>query len=141
MILCSSFTQEHLRDRLLRETPMQLIELHHSNMQIHHRPIRGEVLKTDRMDVVLYVGLGMVAVGLVNTVVGLGDKGFKTFELKIVGPSIIVCGAVLAGARIVVCVWPEIRRGRRRRRQDTLLDREERQEQLHKSEEKEKTDY
>ena len=116
---------------------MQLIELHHSNMQIHHRPIRGEVLKTDRMDVVLYVGLGMVAVGLVITVVGLGDKGFKTFELKIVGPSIIVCGAVLAGARIVVCVWPEIRR---RRRQDTLLDREEGQEQQHKSEEKDKAD-
>ena len=108
-------------------------------MQIQHRPIKRVVLKTDRMDVVLYVGLGMVAVGLVNTVVGLGDKGFKTFELKIVGPSIIVCGAVLAGARIVVCVWPEIRR-RRRRRQDTLLDREEGQEQQHKSEEKDKAD-
>ena len=107
-------------------------------MQIVHRPIRGEVLKTDRMDVVLYVGLGMFAVGLVITVVGLGDKGFQTFELKIVGPSIIVCGAVLAGGRIVVCVWPEIRR--RGRREDTLLDREEGQEQQYKSEEKEKTD-
>ena len=106
-------------------------------MQIEHRPIKRGVLKTDRMDVVLYVGLGMFTVGLVITVVGLGDKGFKTFELKIVGPGIIICGAVLAGGRIVVCVWPEIRRGRRR--QDSLLDREEGQKQLHKSEEKEKT--
>ena len=34
---------------------------------------------------VLYVGLGMVAIGLVITFVGLGDKGFQTVELKLIG--------------------------------------------------------
>ena len=36
-------------------------------------------------NVVLYVGLGMVAIGLVITFVGLGDKGFQTVELKLIG--------------------------------------------------------
>ena len=31
-------------------------------------------------NVVLYVGLGMVAIGLVITFVGLGDKGFRLVE-------------------------------------------------------------
>ena len=70
------------------------------------------VLKADRMDVVLYVGLGMVAVGLVITVVGLGDKGFQTLELRIVGPSIVLCGAMLAGLRILLCVGAQLGRGR-----------------------------
>ena len=39
--------------------------------------------------IILYIGLGMVAVGLVITFVGLGDKGFKTLELQLVGPSLI----------------------------------------------------
>ena len=38
----------------------------------------------------------MVAVGLVITFVGLGDKGFKTLELQLVGPSLIGCGFVFA---------------------------------------------
>ena len=46
-------------------------------------------------NVILYCGLGMIAVGLVITVVGLGDKGFHTLELKLVGPIIVVCGGVL----------------------------------------------
>ena len=70
------------------------------------------VLKADRMDGVLYVGLGMVAVGLVIMVVGLGDKGFQTLELRIVGPSIVLCGAMLAGLRILLCVGAQL--GRRR---------------------------
>ena len=46
-------------------------------------------------NVILYLGLGMVAVGLVITFVGLGDKGFKTLELKLIGPSLVGCGMFL----------------------------------------------
>ena len=61
------------------------------------------------MDVVLYVGLGIVALGLVIT---LGDKGFQTLELRIVVPSIVLCGAMLAGLRILLCVGAQLGRGR-----------------------------
>ena len=74
-----------------------------------------------RGDTVTYVGLGIGALGLVVTVVGLGDKvthsdivtlrsvivsqfdiffkfylqGFQTMELQLVGPSIILCGVLV----------------------------------------------
>ena len=41
---------------------------------------------------VLYVGLGMISIGLVMTFVGLGDKGFRTLELKLIGPSLVGSG-------------------------------------------------
>lgn len=37
----------------------------------------------------LYVGLGTVAIGLVISFVGTGEKGFKTTELRLIGPSLI----------------------------------------------------
>lgn len=37
----------------------------------------------------LYVGLGTVALGLVIAFVGTGEKGFKTLELRWIGPSLI----------------------------------------------------
>lgn len=37
----------------------------------------------------LYVGLGTVAIGLVIAFVGTGEKGFKTNELRLIGPSLI----------------------------------------------------
>lgn len=37
----------------------------------------------------LYVGLGTVALGLVIFFVGTGEKGFKTVELRLIGPSLI----------------------------------------------------
>jgi len=37
----------------------------------------------------LYVGLGTVALGLVIAFVGTGEKGFKTTELRLIGPSLI----------------------------------------------------
>ena len=49
-----------------------------------------------RGDTWLYVGLGIGAVGLVVTVVGLGDKGFQTLELKILGPSVILLGVFVS---------------------------------------------
>ena len=57
-------------------------------------------------NVVLYVGLGMICIGLVITFVGLGDKGFKTLELKLVGPSLVGCGIFFALLRILFCTVP-----------------------------------
>lgn len=37
----------------------------------------------------LYVGLGTIALGLVIAFVGTGEKGFKTVELRLIGPSLI----------------------------------------------------
>jgi hypothetical protein len=37
----------------------------------------------------LYVGLGTIAIGLVIAFVGTGEKGFKTIELRLIGPSLI----------------------------------------------------
>ena len=39
--------------------------------------------------VVLYLGLSLSSVGLVIFLVGVGDKGFKSLELQLIGPSLI----------------------------------------------------
>jgi len=57
-------------------------------------------------NVILYIGLGMVAMGLVITFVGLGDKGFRTLELKLIGPSLVGCGMFFALLRILFCTLP-----------------------------------
>ena len=54
----------------------------------------------------MYIGLGMVAVGLLITFVGLGDKGFKTLELQLVGPSLIGCGFIFAIWQILFGTFP-----------------------------------
>ena len=75
--------------------------------------------------------MGMMAIGMVITVVGLGDKGFYSLELQLMGPIIIVCGGVLACVRILLCVVPNCGcggrwRGRWRGRDDVekLLKKE-----------------
>ena len=55
---------------------------------------------------ILYVGLGMISIGLVMTFVGLGDKGFRTLELKLIGPSLVGCGVFFALLRILFCTFP-----------------------------------
>ncbi|XP_063235231.1 uncharacterized protein LOC134538127 [Bacillus rossius redtenbacheri] len=66
----------------------------------------------------LYVGLGTVAIGLVIFFVGTGEKGFKTLELRLIGPSLIAGGALCCLVRVFLCVCPSrcLRRRRRRRR-------------------------
>ena len=54
----------------------------------------------------LYVGLGMAAIGLVISFVDLGDKGFKTIELRLVGPSLLGCGLSLALLQVLYCTLP-----------------------------------
>ncbi len=36
-------------------------------------------------NILLYIGLGMLSIGLIITFVGLGDKGFRTLELQLIG--------------------------------------------------------
>ena len=45
----------------------------------------------------------MVAVGLVITFLGLGEKGFRTTELKLVGPCLVGGGVMLTLLRILLC--------------------------------------
>lgn len=66
----------------------------------------GVYTASSSANVVLYVGLGMIAIGLVITFVGIGDKGFRTLELKMVGPSLVVFGAFFAFLRILLCTIP-----------------------------------
>ena len=39
--------------------------------------------------VVLYLGLIISSVGLIIFLVGVGEKGFKSLELQLIGPSLI----------------------------------------------------
>ncbi|XP_018795139.1 PREDICTED: uncharacterized protein LOC108972789 [Bactrocera latifrons] len=54
----------------------------------------------------LYVGLGTIALGLVIAFVGTGEKGFKTVELRLIGPSLIGLGFVCCMLRILFCICP-----------------------------------
>ena len=61
------------------------------------RPVNGEKFEgSGSANVILYVGLGMVCIGLIITFVGIGDKGFQTLELKLIGPSLVGCGVFFA---------------------------------------------
>ena len=60
-----------------------------------------ESIKSDNN--ILFIGMGLFAIGLITTFVGLGEKGFKTSELKLVGPCLAGCGIVLAGLRVLMC--------------------------------------
>ena len=68
-------------------------------------------------DVVLYLGLGLLGVGLVVTMVGLGEKGFRTLEMRMVGPGLVGCGVTLIILRVLWCLLPrpnkEVIEGRR----------------------------
>ncbi|XP_058818098.1 uncharacterized protein LOC131681359 isoform X2 [Topomyia yanbarensis] len=54
----------------------------------------------------LYVGLGTIAIGLVIAFVGTGEKGFKTVELRLIGPSLIGLGLICCILRILFCICP-----------------------------------
>ena len=56
----------------------------------------------------------MGAVGLVITFVGIGEKGFKSLQLKLVGPGLVGFGLVLTIIRILFCTVPSFIRNRER---------------------------
>ena len=74
----------------------------HSRTMIQEKDIESEGSEY----IILYVGLGMAAIGLVISFVGLGDKGFKTLELRLVGPSLLGCGLSLAFLQVLYCTLP-----------------------------------
>ena len=64
-------------------------------------------------DALLYSGLGIIMLGLVFTVVGLGNRGFHTLELQLVGPIIIIFGLMLVLTRVFMCTVGECWRAER----------------------------
>uniref|UniRef100_A0AAG5DIH6 Uncharacterized protein n=1 Tax=Anopheles atroparvus TaxID=41427 RepID=A0AAG5DIH6_ANOAO len=66
----------------------------------------------------LYVGLGTIAIGLVIAFVGTGEKGFKTVELRLIGPSLIGLGLICCILRILFCICPSHCISSSRRAQD-----------------------
>lgn len=54
----------------------------------------------------LYVGLGTIAIGMVILFVGTGEKGFKTLELRLIGPTLIGSGLLCCLVRVFLCVCP-----------------------------------
>lgn len=54
----------------------------------------------------LYVGLCSVALGLIISFVGTGEKGFKTVQLRFIGPGMIAIGACCCAVRIMLCFCP-----------------------------------
>ena len=63
-------------------------------------------------NMILYLGLGFFAIGLVITFVGLGEKGYKTVELKMVGPFVAGVGVALVCVRILLCSLASLNNGR-----------------------------
>jgi hypothetical protein len=59
------------------------------------------------LNIFLYLGLGLVAIGLVMVFVGVGEKGFKTVEMRLVGPGLVLSGLSLACLRIFCCLIGE----------------------------------
>lgn len=52
------------------------------------------------------MGLGTTAIGSVVFFVGSGDKGFKTLELRLIGPTLVACGLLCCLIRILLCACP-----------------------------------
>ena len=61
------------------------------------------------VNTLLYIGLGILSVGLFITFMGLGENGFKTFELQLLGPAILILGSSLVIFQILSCVFSEWR--------------------------------
>ncbi|XP_059475237.1 uncharacterized protein LOC132196528 isoform X2 [Neocloeon triangulifer] len=63
-------------------------------------------VESSAANVVLYIGLGLVCIGMVISFVGLGEKGFKTAELRLIGPSLLTAGAFFCLLRVFFCTCP-----------------------------------
>lgn len=64
----------------------------------------------------LYVGLGTAAIGSIIFFVGTGEKGFKTLELRLIGPTLVACGLLCCLVRILLCACPRSSCGERQQR-------------------------
>jgi len=59
-----------------------------------------------RSSYVLYIGLGVCSIGLIIFLVGVGEKGFKSLELQLIGPSLIGLGLLLVILQVLYCTRP-----------------------------------
>ncbi|KAK7080710.1 hypothetical protein SK128_020652 [Halocaridina rubra] len=66
----------------------------------------GRYRQTGVVNIVLYVGFGLITLGLILTFVGIGDHGFKSPELRLIGPSLIGCGILFCLLRLFFCSLP-----------------------------------
>ncbi|XP_064110017.1 uncharacterized protein LOC135217893 isoform X3 [Macrobrachium nipponense] len=66
----------------------------------------GRYRQTGVVNIVLYVGFGLVTLGLIITFVGIGEHGFKSPELQLIGPSLIGCGVLFCLLRLFFCSVP-----------------------------------
>lgn len=71
----------------------------------------------------LYVGLCSVALGLIIAFVGTGEKGFKTVQLRFIGPGMIAIGACCCAVRIMLCFCPPAFCFKRRRHKGGVGDK------------------
>ena len=63
-------------------------------------------------DIVLWTGLTILMTGTVVSFVGLGEKGFRSKELRLVGPILSAFGLALCVIRIGLCCFVSSRRSR-----------------------------
>ncbi|KAF0767095.1 Uncharacterized protein FWK35_00022061 [Aphis craccivora] len=71
----------------------------------------------------LYVGLCSVALGLIIAFVGTGEKGFKTVQLRFIGPGMIAIGVCCCAVRIMLCFCPPTFCFKRRRHKGGTSDK------------------
>lgn len=58
------------------------------------------------VDILLYLGFILLAIGVIITSVGVGEKGFKTLELQMLGPTLLGLGVMFVLLRVLFCSCP-----------------------------------
>ena len=74
-----------------------------SILQARAPPKPLEDTSSSPANVLLYLGLGVSAVGLVIFFVGVGEKGFKSLPLQLCGPGLLGLGSVMVVLRVLLC--------------------------------------
>ena len=58
---------------------------------------------SSKSDVILWLGLAVLVTGTVISFIGLGEKGFRTRQLRLLGPILVCSGLSLCAIRIALC--------------------------------------
>ncbi|KAI5728129.1 hypothetical protein M8J77_011943 [Diaphorina citri] len=66
----------------------------------HHLYIQQQ---NSLINLLLYIGLCIISLGLIISFVGTGEKGFKTNELRLIGPCLLLVGSIFCGLRVLFC--------------------------------------
>ena len=77
---------------------------------LHHRPVphTDSYQHSFLFNLVLYMGLGLITVGMIFVALGEGDKGFKSHHLKLFGPSMIILGFAISLIWVFILVFPSM---------------------------------